>query len=141
MKTGSTLIVWLVMTAFAANAQSIEGTWQVVEEKTCFEAQLNESETEKELKQNMHSTKNAVARVITFKKNGTGEEGIFSTGKKKGEDKAAFKYRYVGTDLQLIDKKSGIMTQQLVIDELTATTLRFHLAGKDCETKTLSRIK
>lgn len=121
--------------------QSIVGTWQVVEEKTCFESQIAESETEKELKKDMYSTKNSVARVITFKKNGSGEEGIFSTGKKKGEDKSEFKYRYTGSDLQLLDRKSGLMTQQLVVDELTATTLRFHISGKDCETKTLSRIK
>lgn len=131
----------LVTATFAARSQSIVGTWQVVEEKTCFEAQITESETEKELKQAMHSTKNAVARVIVFKKNGSGEEGIFSTGKKKGEDMVGFKYRHTGSDLQLLDKKSGLMTQQLVVDELTATTLRFHLSSKDCETKILTRIK
>lgn len=131
----------LVAVAAGAHAQSIVGTWQVTEEKTCFEAQINESETEKELKKDMGSTRTAVARVIVFKKNDTGEEGIFSTGKKRGEDKASFKYRHTGTDLQLLDKKSGVMTQQLVIDELTDTTLRFHLAGKACETKTLTRIK
>lgn len=129
--------------AFAsmAQGQSVIGTWQVVEEKTCFEAQMPESETEKELLKDMGSTRNAVAKVITFKKNGTGEEGIFSTGKKKGSDKTTFTYRLTDNDLKLLDKKSGIMTQQLVVDELTATTLRFHLAGKDCETKTLTRIK
>lgn len=141
MKTRSFFVLGLMMVAFAARAQSIVGTWQVVEEKTCFESQIAESETEKELKKDMYSTKNAVARVIVFKKNGSGEEGIFSAGKKKGEDKTEFKYRYSGSDLQLLDRKSGLMTQQLVVDELTATTLRFHLSGKDCETKTLSRIK
>lgn len=127
--------------ASMAQAQSVIGTWQVVEEKTCFEAQMTESETEKELLKDMGSTRNAVAKVITFKKNGTGEEGIFTTGKKKGTDKTTFTYRMNNSDLQLMDKKSGIMTQQLVVDELTSTTLRFHLAGKDCETKTLTRIK
>lgn len=141
MKTRSFFVLGLMMVAFAARAQSIVGTWQVVEEKTCFESQIAESETEKELKKDMYSTKNAVARVIVFKKNGSGEEGIFSAGKKKGEDKTEFKYRYSGSDLQLLDRKSGLMTQQLVVDELTATTLRFHLSSKDCETKTLSRIK
>ncbi len=127
--------------ASVVQAQSILGTWQVTEEKTCFAAEMTESETEKELTKAMGSNRNAVARVITFRKNGTGEEGIFSTGKKKGEDKTDFKYRHTGADLQLLDKKSGIMTQHLVIDSLTATTLRFHLASKDCETKTLTRIK
>jgi hypothetical protein len=131
----------LVAVATGAQAQSVVGTWQVVEEKTCFETQITPSETEQELLKDMGSNRTAVARVIVFKKNNTGEEGIFSTGKKKGEDKQAFAYRLSGKDLKLLDKKSGIMTQQLVLDELTATTLRFHLAGRDCETKTLTRIK
>ncbi len=131
----------LVLLAGTLRAQSLVGTWQVTEEKTCFEAQMTESDTEKELLKDMGSTRNAVAKVIVFKKNGSGEEGIFATGKKKGSDKTAFDYRLTGTDLQLLDRKSGIMTQQLVIDELTATTLRFHLAGRDCETKSLTRIK
>jgi hypothetical protein len=141
MKTRIALLVSLLAMVIATQAQSLVGTWQVVEEKTCFDAQFIESETEKELKKDMGSTRSTVARVITFKKNGSGEEGIFSAGNKKGADKTTFTYRLTGMDLQLIDKKSGIMTQQLVIDELTATTLRFHLAAKDCEIKSLTRIK
>jgi hypothetical protein len=141
MKTSIIFLVGLLALAIPARAQSLVGTWQVVEEKTCFDAQFAESETEKELTKDMGSTRSTVARVITFKKNGTGEEGIFSAGKKKGEDKTSFTYRLTGKELQLLDKKSGIMTQQLVVDELSATTLRFHLAAKDCEIKTLTRIK
>ena len=141
MKTRTVLFVSLMVAVIAVKAQSIVGTWQVVEEKTCFEAQMTESETEKELRKDMGASRTGVARVITFKKNGTGEEGIFSAGIKKAEDKTPFKFRQTGTDLQLLDKKSGMMTRQLVIDELTATRLRFHLTGKECETKTLSRIK
>lgn len=141
MKTSIIFLVGVLALVIPARAQSLVGTWQVVEEKTCFDAQFTESETEKELKKDMGSTRSSVARVITFKKNGTGEEGIFSSGSKKGDDKTTFKYRLTGKDLQLLDKKSGIMTQQLVVDELSATTLRFHLAAKDCEIKTLTRIK
>lgn len=141
MKTYTLILLAWVGIAITSRAQSLVGTWQVKEEKTCFEAQMNESETEKELRKDMGSTRNAVARVITFKKNGSGEEGIFSAGKKRGSDKTAFDYRVSGTTLQLLDRKSKIMTQELVIDELSQTTLRFHLAGKDCESKTLTRIK
>ena len=141
MKTQIFLVALMVSICTLGRAQSIIGTWQVTEKKTCFEAQMTESETEKELRKDMGSTRSGVARLITFKKNGSGEEGIFSTGIKKADDKTSFKYSLKGTELQLLDKKSGIMTQQLVIDELTATKLRFHLSGKECETKTLSRIK
>ncbi len=135
-------MIWMLLAVGAvSNAQSLVGSWQVVEEKTCFDSQFTESETEKELLKDMGSTQNSIARVIAFNKNGTGEEAIFSTGKKKGSGKTSFRYRVTGKEIQLLDKKSGIMTQQLVIDTLTATVLKIHLASKDCETKTFSKIK
>jgi len=82
--------------------------------------------------------------AIEFKaaiKKGTGEEGIFSQGKKKGSDKNKFNYRVTGQELQFLDKKSGMATQRFIIDELSATTLRFHNALKDCEVKTFTRLE
>lgn len=135
------LSVVLLVFAATASAQSLVGTWQVTEEQTCFDSQIKESDTEKELRQSMGSTKTGVARVIEFNKNGTGEEAVFATGSKKGSGKTTFKYRYVDSTLQLLDKKSRIMTQHIIVDELTATTLRIHIASKACETKTFTRIK
>lgn len=135
------LLLCLLTASYAGQSQSLVGSWQVVEEKTCFESQIQESETEKELRKDMGSTQNAVARVIKFYKNGTGEEGIFSTGTRKGTGMTSFRYRATDKEIQLLDKKSGIMTRQLVIDELSTTTLRIHLSGKECDTKSFSRIK
>lgn len=141
MKTKGLLSLVLFVFAVTGNAQSLVGTWQVTEEKTCFESEFKETDTEKELRKSMGSTKTGVARVIQFNKNGSGEEGIFETGSKKGSGKTSFKYRYVDSTLQLLDKKSHIMTQHIIVDELTATTLRIHLASKPCEIKTFTRIK
>ncbi len=140
MKTKWIMLICLLGVVYIAQSQSLVGTWQVVKEKTCFDSQFTESETEKELRKDMGSTQNSVARVIEFHKNGTGEEAIFTTGKKKGSGKTSFRYRMSGKEIQLLDKKSGIMTQQLVIDTLTTTLMKIHLASKECETKTLSRI-
>ena len=131
----------LFFLAVTGKAQSLVGSWQVTEEKTCFETELKETDTEKDLRKSMGSTKTGVARIIQFNKNGTGEEGIFEVGNKKGSGKTSFKYRYVDSTLQLLDKKSHLMTQHLIVDELTATTLRIHIATKACETKTFTRIK
>lgn len=137
----NTMLLCLLLAGNVVWAQSLTGSWQVVEEKTCFESQIKESETEKELKKSMASSQNSVARVIKFKDNGTGEEGVFASGSRKGSSMRAFRYRINGKEILLLDKKSGIMTEQLVIDELSLTTLRVHLAGKECETKAFSRIK
>jgi hypothetical protein len=120
----------------------ILGTWQQVENKTCFESQLPESETEKELKPDMGgSSRTSVARLIRFDSKGAGEEGIFSKGRKKGNAMSAFRYNVNGQELQLLDKKSGIVSQRFIIEELTDTSLKIHDAVKDCEVRSFSRVK
>ena len=127
--------------SISLSAQQIVGTWQLTEDKTCFQSSFEKSETEKELESAMGSSKNAVAKLIRFDKKGTGEEGIFSQGSKKGTNKNPFQYTVVREELQFKDKKSGIITQRFVIDELTETTLKIHNAMKECETKNFTRIK
>lgn len=123
------------------SGQSLVGTWQLIEEKTCFQSQMKESDTELELKDGMGASRNSIAKMITFSKKGTYEEGIFSQGKKKGSDVKKFDYRVTGQELQLLDQKSGMATQRFIIDELSASTLRFHNALKDCEVTTFTRVE
>jgi hypothetical protein len=123
------------------SGQSLVGTWQLFEEKTCFQSQMKESDTELELKDGMGASRNSIAKMITFSKKGTYEEGIFSQGKKKGSDVKKFDFRVTGQELQLLDQKSGMATQRFIIDELSASTLRFHNALKDCEVKTFTRVE
>lgn len=131
----------IVLVAWQANGQSIVGTWQLSEEKTCFQSELEETDTEKELRKDMGASRTGVARVISFDKKGKGQDGVFSAGQKKGKDMNSFKYKLTGTELILMDVKSSIMTQQLVVDVLSASTLKVHNAKKDCEIKTFTRIK
>src|SRR3954467_3093122 len=95
------LIVW------QAKAQNIVGTWQLTDEKTCFESEMEnvkKSDTEKELEKSMGGNgQQSVARVIKFDRKGGGEDGIFSTGKKKAADMATFKYKINGNELDLLD--------------------------------------
>jgi hypothetical protein len=123
-----------------ALSQSLVGTWQLTEEKTCFQSELQESSTELELKGAMGASREAVAKIITFNKKGTYEEGIYSQGKKRGSNVNKYDYRLTGKELQLLDKKSGMATQRFIIDELSASTLRFHNVMKDCEIKTFTRV-
>ena len=128
---------------WTANAQTIIGTWQLTEDKTCFQAQskFEKSDTEKELEGSMGASRNAVAKIIKFDAKGGGEEGIFSVGKKKGSGMTSFKWKIDGQELQFLDKKSGMITQRFILDELGASTLRIHNAMKDCEVKVFSKVK
>lgn len=132
----------LVLVATAANAQSIVGKWQLSEQKTCFQAEMKETETEKELSPSMGSTSaTAVGRVMVLDDKGRGETSIMSAGKKKATDKESFKYQVTGSEFQMLDKKSGLVTSRWVIDELTETSLKMHDAARDCETKSYIRVK
>lgn len=141
--------IWIascfVLIVFQSKAQNIVGTWQLAEEKTCFKSEMEnmkKSDTEKELEQSMGSDgQTSVARVIKFERKGEGQDGIFSSGKRKGTDMSSFRYKINGKELDLMDSKSGIITQRLVIDELTDTSLKVHNAAKDCEAKSFIRIK
>ena len=130
----------------ASKAQSIVGTWQLTDEKTCFQSSLSDtmekSATEKELAPMMGSSSaSSVARLIVFSDKGKGEEGIFKKGKKKGSSLEPFRYKIAGAELQFLDKKSGMITERYIIDELTSSTLRFHDAKKDCEIKEFTKVK
>ena len=132
----------LALISFPVLSQSIEGKWQLTDSKTCFQTEMKESDTEKELEGMMSGTSaSSVAKVIIFKKDGSGQEGIFSTGKKKGDDLNYFQYKINGQELQFIDKKSGIATQRFIIDELTDSSLKIHDAVKECESKAFTRVK
>lgn len=132
----------MMVVAGSAGAQSVLGTWQQTEHKTCFNAQFEESDTEKELSAaKAASSMEAVATLLTFEEKGKAEEGIFSAGKKKPSSRKEFRYHVMDGELHYLDKKSGIVTSRFVIDELTATTLRFHDASRDCETWTYTKVK
>lgn len=140
MKT--TLLVSAFMLAcHFGHSQTLVGTWQLTEEKTCLEIEMKESDTETELLKDMKSSANAVARTLKFDRKGKGEEGVFEQGRKKGSDVHAFTFRYEENKIAFLDPKSGIMTRQWIVDELTASTLRMHNAARDCESKVFTRIK
>jgi len=140
------IILGFVFSVALTHAQSITGTWQLTDEKTCFQSALGEtmkqSDTEKELTSQMGSSSaSSVARLIRFDAKGKGEEGVFSRGKKKGSSMEPFRYQVKGSELQFLDKKSGMIIERYVIEELTDVTLRFRDAKKDCEIKEFTKIK
>jgi hypothetical protein len=130
-----------MLIVMAGHGQTIIGTWQQSDEKTCIQSQTKESETEKELLPLMGASTTSVAKLISFDTKGKGKEGIFSTGVKKGSNMNDFQYKVSGQELQFLDKKSGIITQRFVIDSLTESTLAIHNAMKDCEARIFTRVK
>lgn len=135
------LITLFILSVISTSGQSIVGTWQLTDEKPCIEQRMELSETEKELLPNFGSSSSAVAKMIRFDPKGKGEEGIFGAGRKKGTDKESFRYQLSGDELHFLDKKSGVIKERFVIDELTSIKLRFYRVGRECEMRTFSRVE
>jgi len=136
------LSTFLIYSFVAVRSQSVVGTWQQVEEKTCLQTETKESDTEKELLPSMTGeSRSSVAKLIRFNAKGTGQEGIFSKGSKKGTAMNDFQYKINGQELQFLDKKSGIITQRFILDEVNDESLKIHNALKDCEVRIFTRVK
>lgn len=133
--------ILFLFTLISGFGQSIVGTWQLTDERPCIEQQMELSDTEKELLPAFGSSNSAVAKLITFDPKGKGKEGIFTAGRKKGADRESFDYQLSGDELQFLDKKSGIIKERFVIDELTSISLKFHRKDRDCEQRTFSRVE
>jgi hypothetical protein len=121
--------------------QSIVGTWQLTDQKPCIEQQMEMSETEKELLPGFGSSSQAIAALIHFDEKGKGKTGIYSEGRKRSKDKESVEYRLSADELQFLDKKSGIIKERFVIDELTSVKLQLHRVGRDCEVRTYIRVE
>lgn len=136
------LIVILFATlTISMQGQSIVGTWQLTEQKPCIEQQMEVSDTEKELLQSFGSSSSSVAALIRFDEKGKGKAGIYSEGDRRSKDKESIEYRLSGNELQFLDKKSGIIKERFIIDELSSLKLQLHRVGRDCEVRTYIRVE
>src|SRR5258706_3748385 len=103
MKTILSFVLALI--SCSAFSQSIQGTWQLTDSKTCFQTNMQESDTEKEITSMMDSNSTStVAKLIIFKTDGSGQEGIFSVGEKKGSVMQSFQYKSSVQELNFTDQ-------------------------------------
>ena len=73
-----------MLLGWQVQAQSIVGTWQLTDEKTCFQSEQKESQTEKELLPQMGNTsQTSVTRLFILDAKGKGKEGVFTDGNRK----------------------------------------------------------
>jgi len=124
------------------SAQSLQGTWQVVKQSNCMGNELGDpSETEEELLESMSSLSGNAPKTITFNTDGSGEENWRSRGKKKSSSKEKFLYRYTDEALYLLDKKSRLITDTFLVEELTTTSLKMFNKDRACERLELVRVR
>jgi ABC-type uncharacterized transport system permease subunit len=123
-----------------ANGQSLVGTWQLSKQTNCLESEVSDTtKMDADVMREFSSKSNRSPKVMIFRADNTGEENIRTMNKKKVAQVKKFLYKFDGTTIYLLDKKSRLITGSLIVDELTSDSLVYHTAGKVCEQVILVR--
>ena len=73
----ATITLMLSFAFCLANGQSLVGTWQVIKQTNCLESEVSDTtKTDEELMKEFSSKSNRSPKVVIFKADNTGEEGI-----------------------------------------------------------------
>lgn len=138
----SLLVSLIILSACSLMAQTLTGTWQVVKQGNCMGNEFGEpSETEEELLESMSSLAGNAPKTMTFNADGSGEENWRSRGKKKATAKEKFLYRYTHEALYFLDKKSRLITDTFIIEDLSSSSLKMFNKDRSCERVELVRVK
>jgi hypothetical protein len=140
-----TLILILSACAFTAvgQTQNLIGRWQLVKQTTCldYEAPLNDSTGVEEVLNDMKSMSGPTANVIQFKENNAVEESTKMISKKKSYNSKSFLYKYNGSELYFLDKKSRTIIEGFSVEKFASDSLIISNTSRACETKVFVRIK
>jgi hypothetical protein len=139
------LIFALVSIPFFSGAQSLVGKWQLVKQTTCIEADLEADEADEEtseLVDEMKSRSSAGSTsVVRFKDNRSGEESTQILSKRKDYGSKSFLYKFDGSTLYILDKRSQTISESYVVEKLEGDSLILSNAARACDTKVFVRIK
>lgn len=138
----SILFVFLLVFSISfANAQSLIGTWQLVNQTTCLSEEIDTEDAETdELINDMESRSSGTNSVIRFKDNMSGEENIRMFESRKSSKLNSFLYKFDGSTLYLLDKKSKLLLGSYTIESFTSDSLIFSNAARACETRVFVKV-
>ena len=136
----ATITLMLSFAFCLANSQSLVGTWQLVKQTNCLEQEVSDTtKTDADLMKEFSSKSNRSPKVMVFRADNSGEENFRTMEKKKSNSLKKFLYKFDGTTIYILDKKSRLITGSLLVDTLTSESLVYHSTGKNCETVYLVR--
>lgn len=131
----------LLLLSAGLKAQSIVGKWQLMKQSDCMEAGLTPSSPEEEEMMNeMKSRTNPTPQVIQFRENKTAEENTRIINKKKSYNSRLMLYKFTGSSLFILDKRSQTIIETFNVELLSADSLIISNTQRACETKVFVKI-
>ena len=141
MKTIVSLL--LVLGCYTSiQAQSIVGSWQLVKQSSCLDddIEVNDDGMEDVLG-DMKSMGKATPQVLRLKDNNTGDESTKIISRKKSYNSNSFLYKFNGTTLHFLDKRSKTIIESFTVEKFEADSLIISNAARACETRIFVRLK
>lgn len=140
MKILSMLMLLLVCSV--GYAQEIIGKWQLVKESTCTEDELDaNSADEEEIVREMKTMSGATPQTIEFKENNSAVESTKIIDRRKSYNSNAMAYKFTGEALHILDKKSRMIIDSFIVEQLSADSLIISNSERACETRVFVKIK
>lgn len=138
------LITLLIVISVNTFGQTLVGKWQMMKRSDCMTEKVdnpNQSEDMDELMSDFNSLKSRTPEVIEFKDKMKGEQSTTILGKRKTTNDKTFMYRFDGTTLHLLDKKSSTIIASYTVKELSDSKLILINANRSCEVSVFERIQ
>jgi hypothetical protein len=135
---------FLTVASLSLSAQDLMGRWQLMKQSNCMDEKLDnpdQSEEMDELMSDFNSMKKRTPDVIEFKDKMKGEQSTTILGKRKEANEKNFLYRYDGTTLHLLDKKSRTIIASYNVEELSSAKLIVSDVNRPCEVRIFERIR
>lgn len=135
------VVIILMFFVSLTKAQSLIGTWQLVNQTTCLSDEIDAEDAETdELINDMKSRSSGTNSVIRFKDNMSGEENIRMFDSRKSSKLNSFLYKFDGSTLYLLDKKSKLLLGSYTIESFTSDSLIFSNSARACETRVFVKV-
>lgn len=140
--TMKTLIFGLLLMTGAqfAIGQSLIGKWQLTKQTSCIESEIDSTD-EEDLVADMKSHDSASPQVLQFKDAKSGEESTRIVSRRKDSNSKGFLYKFDGTNLHILDKRSRTISESYIVEKLDGESLILSNASRACDTKVFVRIK
>lgn len=136
------LLLFFLFSFNVALSQEIIGKWQLVKQTTCLDDELGaDSETEEEMLAEMDSRAGSIPQIIEFRDNNTARESTRIINRRKTYNSNALLYKFTGSALHFLDKKSRMIIDSFTVEQLSTDSLIISNVNRVCETRVFVKIR
>jgi hypothetical protein len=136
------LVSLFCLFAGVAQAQSIVGQWQLMKQSNCVDDEISmEGSGVEDVAEDMKAMSGGTPQVLELRENNSGQESTRIISKRKSYNSKSFLYRFDGSALYILDKKSRTIIEGFTVEKLDSDSLIISNTSRACETRVFVRIK